>query len=147
MVSEREPTGRAVYRCRASSSKDGRPLGALDTIVCPETLLRWHRQFVVEKWNFTHRRGAGRPGIMREISELSVRMARDNPRWGYTRIQGALANLKHSLGRCGTIATVEHLTSTTAKRREQCRLSICILRHGAPRLPARAVFVLLETAR
>jgi hypothetical protein len=89
MVSEREPTGRAVYRCRASSSKDGGPLGALDTIVCPETLLQWHRQFVVEKWNFTHKRGAGRPGIMREISELSVRMARDNPRWGYTPHSGS----------------------------------------------------------
>jgi hypothetical protein len=49
----------------------------LDTIACPDTLLRWHRQFVAQKWNFTHRRGPGRPGIMREISELIVRMAQD----------------------------------------------------------------------
>ena len=42
---------------------------------------------------------------MREISALTMRMAQDNPRWGYTRIQGALANLKHSVGR-GTIANV-----------------------------------------
>src|SRR6201987_207450 len=65
----------------------------LDTIVSPDTLLRWHRRLVAQKWNFVHRRGPGRPRIMREIAELIVRMALDNPGWGYTRIQRALANL------------------------------------------------------
>ena len=51
----------------------------LETIVSPDTLLRWHRRLIAEKWNFVHRRGPGRPGIMREISDLIVRMARDNP--------------------------------------------------------------------
>ena len=77
----------------------------LDTIVSPDTLLRWHRRLVAQKWNFTERRGAGRPGILRHFSELIVRMAEDNPRWGYTRIQGALANLSHKV-RHGTIANV-----------------------------------------
>jgi transposase InsO family protein len=77
----------------------------LDTIVSPDTLLRWHRQFAAQKWTFVHRRRPGRPRIMREISELIVRMARENPGWGYTRIQGALSNLKHCVGR-GTIADV-----------------------------------------
>jgi putative transposase len=77
----------------------------LDTIVSPDTLLRWHQRLVAEKWNFTHRRGPGRPGIMRHISELIVRMAQENPSWGYTRIQGALGNLSHKVGR-GTIANV-----------------------------------------
>ena len=77
----------------------------LDTIVSPDTLLRWHRRLVAQKWNFVHRRGPGRPTIMREISELIVRMAQDNPGWGYTRIQGALANVNHRVGR-GTIANV-----------------------------------------
>jgi putative transposase len=77
----------------------------LDTIVSPDTLLRWHRRLVAQKWNFAKRRGAGRPGIMRHISELIVRMAQENPGWGYTRIQGALANLRHKVGR-GTIANV-----------------------------------------
>ena len=58
----------------------------LDTIVSPDTLLRWHRRLVAQKWNFVRRRGPGRPGIMREISELIVRMASDNSGWGYTRI-------------------------------------------------------------
>jgi len=77
----------------------------LDTIVSPDTLLRWHRQLVAQKWNFVHRRGPGRPRIMREISQLIVRMAQENPGWGYTRILGALANLNHRVGR-GTIANV-----------------------------------------
>ena len=47
----------------------------LDTIVSPDTLLRWRRRLVAEKWTFVHRRGPGRPRIMREISELIVRMA------------------------------------------------------------------------
>src|SRR5438105_12783955 len=77
----------------------------LDTIVSPDTLLRWHRRLIAQKWNFVHRRGPGRPRIMREISELIARMAQENPGWGYTRIQGALANFNHRVGR-GTIANV-----------------------------------------
>src|ERR1700680_3049207 len=42
----------------------------LDTIVSPDTLMRWHRRLVTQKWNFTHRRGLGRPRIMGAISEL-----------------------------------------------------------------------------
>ena len=77
----------------------------LDTIVSPDTLLRWHRRLVAQKWNFVDRRSPGRPRIMRHISELIVRMAKENPTWGYTRIQGALANLSHRVGR-GTVANV-----------------------------------------
>src|SRR6266849_7799152 len=70
----------------------------LDTLVSPDTLLRWHRRLIAEKWNFVHRRGPGRPGIMQKISALIVRMAQDNPGWGYTRIQGALATWATVLG-------------------------------------------------
>ena len=44
----------------------------LDTIVSPDTLMRWHRQFVAQKWNFNHGRRSGRPGVMREISALNL---------------------------------------------------------------------------
>jgi len=54
----------------------------LDTIVTPDTLLRWHRRFVERKWNFVHRRGPGRPGVMRQINTLICRMASENPGWG-----------------------------------------------------------------
>ena len=71
----------------------------LDTLVSPDTLMRWHRRLVAQKWDFSKRRGPGRPGIMREISRMIVRMAQENPGWGYTRIQGALANLSHKVAR------------------------------------------------
>jgi putative transposase len=76
----------------------------LDPIVSPDTLLRWHRQLIAMKWTFL-RRGPGRPRVIRTIQELVVRMASENPRWGYTRIQGALSNLGHKVAR-GTIANI-----------------------------------------
>jgi hypothetical protein len=69
-----------------------RVLRQVATIVTPDTILRWHRQLIARKWTFTPKR-PGRPGIMKEISSLILRMATENPRWGYTRIQGALKNL------------------------------------------------------
>ena len=71
----------------------------LDTIVSPDTLLRWHRRLVARKWDFAARRGPSRPGMVRHISALIVRMAEENPGWGYTRIQGALPNLSHKVSR------------------------------------------------
>jgi hypothetical protein len=95
---------------RKAQDVERKALLELDTIVSPDTLLRWHRRLVAQKWNFTDRGGVGRPGIMRHISELIVRMAQENPSWGYTRIQGALANLSHKVGR-GTIADVSKRNS------------------------------------
>ena len=77
----------------------------LGAIVTPDTLLRWHRKLIARKFDFSHQRKPGRPPTMRIIAELIVRMALENPRWGYTRIQGALYNLGHEVGR-GTIANV-----------------------------------------
>src|SRR4030095_2902375 len=90
---------------RQAKALGRRALLELDTIVSPDTLLRWHRRLVAQKWNYAERRGVGRAGIMRHISELIVRMAQENSGWVYTRIQGALANLSHKVGR-GTIANV-----------------------------------------
>ncbi len=62
-------------------------------IVTPDTLLAWHRKLIAKKWDYSSRRKKpGRPRVMNEITDLVVRMARENPRWGYTRIRGALAN-------------------------------------------------------
>jgi putative transposase len=81
-----------------------RVLRQVATIVTPDTILRWHRQLIARKWTFEPKR-PGRPGIMREISSLIVRMATENPGWGYMRIQGALKNLGHGVAR-STIAKV-----------------------------------------
>lgn len=74
-------------------------LNELETLVTPDTLLRWYRTLIARKWNYSHRRRSpGRPRTRCTIVELIVRMALENPCWGYTRIQGALANLGHEVG-------------------------------------------------
>ena len=60
-----------------------RALLELQTLVTPDTLMRWYWQLVASKWNYSHRRGPGRPRIMTTIAALIVRMAEENPAWGY----------------------------------------------------------------
>jgi putative transposase len=60
--------------------------------VQPETLLRWHRRLVAGAWTYP-RRGQGRPPLDHGIQELIVRLANENPRWGYQRIHGELLRL------------------------------------------------------
>ena len=57
-------------------------------------LLAWHRKLIAQKWTYA-RQGPGRPRVAQEITDLVLRMARENVSWGYDRIQGALANLGH----------------------------------------------------
>jgi putative transposase len=66
-------------------------------IVRPATLLAWHRTLVKRKWT-CRRRGSGRPPLDEEICRLVVGMAKDNPRWGYVRIQGELRKLGIRVG-------------------------------------------------
>ena len=85
----------------------GKPLGRrilrqIATIVTPDTILPWHLNLIAAKWNYATKR-VGRPGIMKAIRELIVRMATDNASWGYRRIQGELKKLDHRVAR-STIA-------------------------------------------
>jgi putative transposase len=61
-------------------------------LVTPQTLLRWHREFVRRRWTFS-RRGPGRPPVPAATRELVLRLARENSRWGYQRICGELSKL------------------------------------------------------
>jgi putative transposase len=74
------------------------------TLVTPDTILRWHRELIARKWTYSRRR-PGRRGVLAEIRRLVVRMATENPSWGYTRIQGALKNVGHRVAR-STIAAI-----------------------------------------
>jgi transposase InsO family protein len=76
-----------------------RGLAELGTLVTPDTLLRWYRELVARKYDGSKKRGPGRPRTAGEVQRLILEMARDNPRWGYTRIRGALHNLGYEIGR------------------------------------------------
>jgi len=72
-------------------------LTELTTIVTPDTILRWHRELVAQKWDYSERRKSkpGRPPVSDEVKQLVVRFAKEKPDWGYDRIQGAPANFGH----------------------------------------------------
>ena len=87
--------------------------------VRPETLLRWHRALVRRKWAaFGRSRGPGRPPLPPELQALILRLARENPRWGYQRLRGELL----ALGRRVSATAIQGV----------------LRRHGVPPAPRRA---------
>jgi len=105
-------------------------LNELETLVTPDTLLRWHRELVASKWNYSQRRGPGRPPTMKTIIDLILRTALENRSWGYTRIRGALANLGHQARR-GTITNIlrEHGIEPAPERDRHTRWSTLLKAH------------------
>ena len=59
----------------------------------PDTILRWHREMVRRKWALHQKRKPGRPRLSSELEELIIRLANENPRWGYDKIHGELLKL------------------------------------------------------
>jgi len=88
----------ATKRSRLTTGPRGRLARAI-LLVQPETVLKWHRELVRRKWTYRRRQAGGRPPIAAEVEALLLRLAAENPRWGYGRLQGELATLGHPLGR------------------------------------------------
>ena len=78
----------------------------LGLLVTPATILRWHRQLVARRWT-TQPTRPGRPAIPAGVRALVVRLATENPTWGYRRIHGELAGLGYQIG-ASTVWTILH---------------------------------------
>ncbi len=96
-----EPADRALLAALSRLLPRGR-WGVLG--VTPATLLGWHRRLVVRRWTYPHR-SPGRPRVDEEITALVILLAKENPRWGYRRIQGELLKLGVRLA-ASTIARI-----------------------------------------
>ena len=102
---DRRRLAAGAYRTGLSALRE------IATIATPDTLLRWHRRLMARKWTYAPQ--PGRRNVLVEIRCLVLPMAEENPTWGYTRIQGALKNMGHRVGR----STIRR----TGRGRVRCR--------------------------
>ncbi|MFZ2097381.1 MAG: integrase core domain-containing protein [Anaerolineales bacterium] len=100
------------------STKDARHhLYQVMLIFKPDTVLRWHRNLVHHKWTFRRKGNPGRPKISSELEALIVRLAKENTRWGYDKIQGELLKLGHNLSATSVRSVLKRHRITPASER------------------------------
>jgi transposase InsO family protein len=95
-----EPGDRAILTALARAL--GRDRWSI-FLVKPDTILRWHRRLVANHWTYPHR--PCRPSTTVETRRTIIRLARENPTWGYRRIQGELARLRITIA-ASTVWTI-----------------------------------------
>jgi putative transposase len=109
VLQRRTPRPRTTWTDRALIAALTRLLPTprrLGLLVTPATILRWHRQLVARQWTTTTT-GPGRPAIPAGLRTLVLRVATENPTWGYRRIHGELAGLDYQIG-ASTVWTILH---------------------------------------
>ena len=89
-------------------------LAEIATIVKPDTILAWHRKLVAQNLTVPSRKAPGRPPIDAELEALVVRLAKENRRWGYDRIAGALAHLGYTSDQ--TVGNIPQRHDSTSPR-------------------------------
>jgi putative transposase len=111
--------------------------------VRPATLLRWHRRLVRRRWTYPHRR-PGRPPLDRRLQRLVVRLARENPGWGYMRIVGELRNVGISVSATSVRAILIRHGLPPAPQRDEPSWRDFLRQHAATTLACD--FFIVETA-
>ena len=101
-----------------------RQLGDVIRIVKPETVIRWHRELVRRKWAQPPTKTAGRPKINQDTESLIVRLAKENLRWGYYRIEGELKKL----GFVASLTTVRNVLNRNGMAVFDLSISIVAMR-------------------
>ena len=84
--------GKLTNRARAR-------LGQVVLLFKPDTVLKWRRDLVRRKWTFKRQVARGRPAISTELEALILRLAKENPAWGYGKLEGELSKLGYDIGR------------------------------------------------
>ncbi len=109
-------------------------------LVRPETVLGWHRALVRRKWaSYRGRPRRGRPPILAECRGLIVRMAKENPGWGYFRIRGELLKLGHTIGATTIRSVLVAAGVSPAPRRAGMSWKQCVRSREAPSTESRSV--------
>jgi hypothetical protein len=125
--------------------------------VKPDTLLRWHRRLVASAWTYPHSH-TGRPPLNHGVQQLIVRLARENPRWGYRRVQGELLRLGVRVSATAVRTTMRRHGLDPAPRRavgswraflrqQAAGIVACDLLHRRHHLAATAVRTVLHRDR
>ncbi len=74
----------------------------------PETVIGWHRELVRRKWTYSHQSQGGRPHINKELEDLILRLAKENPHWGYGKIEGQLLKLDYKASQTTIRNVLDH---------------------------------------
>jgi len=96
-----------------------RQLDRYSLLFKPDTILPWHRELVRRKWTYRRRNRGGRPAIPAEIAALSLRLARENARWGHRRIRGELRKLGHTVSASAVRAPLRRHRVPPAPQRQR----------------------------
>lgn len=95
-------------KLKTMGSRSASQLRNVLRIFQPETVLKWHRELVRRKWIQDHPNKGGRPKIDHELEALIVRLAEENPRWGYRKIEGELIKLGIKLSQTKVYLTTKN---------------------------------------
>jgi transposase InsO family protein len=88
-----------VHRLKQHTHRSTQQLQKIVRIFKLETVLKWHRELVRRKWTYQRKHKGGRPRLNPELENLIVRLAKENPRWGYGKLEGELLKLGFKVSR------------------------------------------------